>query len=157
MDAQGQYYVADTGTGRVAILSPDGAIVKELKNQQDAKQPLKQPVGVGVASNGSLIVTDAETARVNWYDASQQLIKSTPVAAFDSVHCAQILVLSDNTWYQSDPNGHRLVHFDATGTPIEQIGSAADLGGPMAMALDPAGRIYVADPANRQVAVFAPT
>jgi len=146
VDASGNFYVADTGTAHVVVLSSEGALLKRLGDPARRPGPnVMQPVSVAVDPRGSLFVTDAGNGLLlrNNQDFVQQ--ERWTLSPFDSVKGAHVIALPDGNVYVTDPSNHRVVHFDPEGKPRDQLSGEGQLARPVGVAGDLNGNIYVVD------------
>lgn len=154
IDAAGNYYVADTGTGHVDIFDPNGNLVKKIDlNQEKPSKPI-QPVGVAVDSRGSVFVTDAANFHLTQYDSTFRAVRSWLLPAFSSVKGDHVAVAPDGSVYVSDTPGHRVIRIDSQGRIVDQVGASGQMDQPVGLACDAAGNVYVVDASSRQVLSF---
>jgi DNA-binding beta-propeller fold protein YncE/4-amino-4-deoxy-L-arabinose transferase-like glycosyltransferase len=156
VDAAGNYYVADTGTGHVVIFDPTGNLVKKVDlnlNRQQASKQI-QPVGIAIDSQGLMYVTDAGNYRLTEYDPGFRAIRSWLLPAFSSVKGDHVAVGADGSVYVSDTPGHRIIHIDSQAKLADQIGASGQMDQPVGVASDAAGSIYVVDASARQVLIY---
>ncbi len=132
------------------------------------------PFGVAVAPDGSLLVTDGDRLRAVAPDGSTRtLAGGEPGFADGPAHAARFSTLSGvavdaaGTVYLADTGNHaiRAVSPDGHVTTLagtgraghrDGIGSDAAFDGPMGLALDPSGTLYIADAYNDAIRVLTP-
>ncbi|MBX6771439.1 MAG: glycosyltransferase family 39 protein [Chloroflexi bacterium] len=153
VDQSGRVLVADTGTGHITVFDPSGVVLRQVDVRSPSMAHVAQPVGIAVGTDGTIYMTDAANFQVMRFAATFQPQARWPIAAFGSVHGAQLAVAPDGTLYASDPANHRVIHYDRDGHPLDQI-EGAELGQPVGVAVDTAGDLYVADAAGGRVLVF---
>ncbi len=156
VDGLGNFYIADTGTGRIAVFNSNGESVKNLGEHGKQTGQLQEPTGVAVTPDGSFYVTDPTAHVLGHYDQSFSLVGDLGITQTDSVNAAHVALGPDGAIYLSDPGGHRVVHLDPRGQPVDQIGAAGQMVRPVGIAVDKAGAVYVADSELDQVLVFSP-
>ena len=160
----GHLYVADTNNRRIAVFdAANGAFVKNIgQGGTDANQ-LAAPVAVAFDSAGKMFVADSANKRIQVYDRDESPVRMIAGAsgredAFGTLGPGGVIVDAKDTVWASDPSNHRLMQFDFNGKYFAQVAAPIDapskLDGPIGVALDRNGKIYVADPAARQVFIF---
>lgn len=174
----GRIYVADTGNSRIAVFSPSGRFEREFGGMGVAKpaegfsaswEPgrLNYPVDVDIAQNGNVYVADFHNDSISVFSADGEFLHRFPdplepvgrggsgrdgrgiavtsVAAIGGKVYAtdtyQVLVFSEE--------GELLLQFGRPGTDPE------GLDHPNGIAVDSAGRIFVADSNNNRVTAFS--
>lgn len=135
-DASGNLYIADTGnnvvrrvdatTGTITTVAGTGVAGYNGDSQAAASAQLSSPWGIAVSANGSIFIAD-------W---GNNLVRE---------------VLSSNGQIKTVA-GTGTQGFTGDGTAA--VG--ADLNNPQAVALDPAGNLYIADSGNNRVRVVDP-
>ncbi len=168
----GYVYVADSGSNmRIQVFdSTTGAYVGRFgPYQQGTLNPsrFKVPVGITLAPNGDLVVTDQgipAVARIPQWPAAAAWtgamiaggVTGEGPGAFQSPRGAA--VAADGTLVVADSGNHRLCVRTPSSVwlaPLEAKGSGASrLWDPEAVAVDSIGRAYVADTRNQRVAIL---
>ncbi len=138
----------------------------------------KDPIGVTVAPDGTILVVDSGNARVQRFRADGSFLDIWGQSDFGSIFTRTsnglgptgITVAPDGLTWVADTWGHRVVALDANGQLTRTIGAATvDLGddparvsespgsffGPRAIAISD-DAIYVVDTGNERVQKFAP-
>lgn len=154
LDASGTIFIADTGTGRIAVYNANGEALRSLGEHGTKPGQLAEPTGVAVAPDGSLIVTDSTAHTIGHFDSSFQLLRLLGIAPSDTVNGSHVAIGDAGDVYVSDPGDHRVIHLDNLGQPVDQIGAAGQMARPVAVAVDKSGNLYVADSELDQVLVF---
>lgn len=156
VDLAGNIYVADTGTSHIAVFNPEGQLVtREGQHGKDVGQ-LGEPVSVAVDSRGGLLVSDTANDRLTRFEPPFQATQVWTVPRAPSVVGPHLALAPDGSFYLSDPPGHRVIHFDPTGRPVDQLGTGSQLTTPIGVFVDPRGDVYVADSGAGKVVVFGP-
>jgi peptidylamidoglycolate lyase len=123
------------------------------------------PHGLRVDAKGHLWVTDVGLQQVFELDATGKILRSfgtAGVAGTDATHFDQptdVAVAPDGTLYISDGYGNsRVVELSASGAFVKEWGTFGTGPGqfdtPHSIALDDAGRVYVADRGNARIQRF---
>ncbi len=131
------------------------------------------PVGLDVGPDGLVYVAEDGGNRISVFDPTTgtavrvfgtQGTADQDGAFFERPH--SVAFAPNGAVYVADTWNHRIRYFEADGTPIDAWGSeyAAGLGapesptngfwGPRDIAIDPQGRVYVADTGNKRVRVY---
>ena len=160
VDAEGLLYVADEQQNRVSVFNQQGGFVRGFGKDVDSDDPgtgfevctlggcqpgqagsgpgeLDGPIGLTVASNGTLFVVDAGNDRVAVYTLDGRFLR-----AFGR-RVNRLL------------GGPTDVCASRCGRGIRGAG-AGELNLPSAVAVDPGLNVYVSDSQNNRLSVFAP-
>jgi sugar lactone lactonase YvrE len=162
----GKMFVADTGHGRLVVVSPDGKISAELDQQDDPKLTLSGPMAVA-AHEGQLYVADSDAGRVLVVAPSGAVGRVITLAKGSSadalpVRPIGIAVWNDGSFAVSDAANNRLNKYDSQGNLVWTVGTgeraSVDNGfnGPSGLALDKNGNVYVVDVLNSKVKKYSP-
>ena len=165
--ADGSVYVAD-GADRIDRFAQDGTLLDSWGGTGTAAGKFhfgagggnEYGAGGGVAvSNGSVYVADTRNDRIQRFSADG----SHPVVIVPKGRLLrpQGLAVIGSRLIVADDDHHRLVIFDTGGRYIRTVGSGpgprpGQLTNPYDVAVDPKGRLYVADDLNHRVVRFGP-
>jgi serine/threonine-protein kinase len=134
----GSIYVADTGNGRVRLISPDGLISTMLKSLDPAR--------LAVSPEGDLFVFDRKQRRVI-RRMSNGFVRT--VLADQGLGAEMGLDAGPGpTLYLADTENHRLLRLDRTGR-LTTV--SAEVGEPSDVALGPDGSLYLPDVRSRKI------
>jgi sugar lactone lactonase YvrE len=166
VDADGRIFVADTGNKRIVVFDTDGNPLFGIGSGGAGPGLLDEPVGLAVGPDGRLYVADTWNQRI-------QVFEETAPNTFDPVNewtidgwYGQSLnnkpyldVSSEGDVCTSDPEGYRILCFEADGTfsvAWGDLGSSVDrFGLPSGLAF--AGQdLWVVDNGNLRLMRFAP-
>lgn len=165
----GSIYVADTLNQRIIHFSKTGEVLKQwgAPSSQDGAEPgtFREPWGIAVAQDGSVLVADTWNHRIQRFDAKGKFL--TEWGYFGQAEQPDafwgprdVAVDSKNQVYVTDTGNKRVVIFDLDGNYITQFGTAGMEKGmldePVGIAVEPDGNVYVADTWNQRVQVFVP-
>ena len=79
VDQRGNLYVADTGRDRVLVFDTSGRLVNTIGDSGRDLGKLRQPMGVAIAPDGSLLVADWENGRVERWNAQMEPASAWPL------------------------------------------------------------------------------
>jgi hypothetical protein len=116
IDAAGNLAVADTGGGRVVILSATGQVLGEFGGQ-NSLLAAGQPVDV-LAVKGALWAITAEDGRL-WQLVSNGSLTALPRT--DTLNGPHLTALPDSSFFLSDPVRKTIAYYAATGQPLGQF------------------------------------
>lgn len=162
-NATGNLYVADTGNNRIQQFDTNGAFIRVIGSFGSGTSQFSQPYGVAF-SNGSLYVTDSGNNRVSKFTAS-----GSPLGSFGSAgsgngqfnnptgiaaDSAGNIYVSD-TNFTSSWNSGRIEKFDGNGNFVwATVQTSSNLGVPLGLSVDGAGKVYVAASSSGQIRIF---
>ena len=167
VDATGRVYVSDTGNKRIAVFDDDGDPLGEIGEPGGGplEGQLDEPVGIALGSDGLVYVADTWNSRVQVFRETEpniwQPLQEWTLDAWltNSLDNKPYLDISPTgTVCASDPDGFRLLCFDAAGTILAGWGTpGAELtqfGLPLGVAFDSACGLWVADTRNDRLMHF---
>ena len=157
-------YVADSLGARVVVLATDGGQLRAFPVGVPGDAMPARPIGIAVAANGDVLVSDAANQRVSRYDAAGRLVWSmgtgrrsagdagfnTPAGlALDAAGNVYAVDILNGRVVKLSPDGHYLGQYGHLGN------GAGALARPKDVALDAAGNVYISDSLLDAVQVFA--
>jgi predicted membrane-bound mannosyltransferase/DNA-binding beta-propeller fold protein YncE len=155
IDADGNVWVSDGGTGRVLKYTSGGQLIEAFGGLGDAPGNFIEPTSIEIAPGGDIFVADSGNRRVQRFDASFKFLAEYPVPGWlyvDSVAKPYIALLPDGGLILSDPTQNVLFRLDAEGTPIATLNAeGTPLSLPRGVAFDSRGYLYVAEAGLHQV------
>jgi hypothetical protein len=174
IDAAGRIYVSDTNNNRIQIFSSNGVYSATFGSGGNGNYEFECPTGVAISpANGDLYVTDHCNQRIQVFSSSR-VYKATlgirDETGTDNQHFNGpwgVGLDASGNIYVADADNHRvqkctLSDSDYTCTTFAgETGVSGDdfshLAHPLGVAVDGAGRVYVADEWNNRVQVFDST
>ncbi len=152
IDRRGVVFLLDSGSRSIAIYSPKGEFIREIQGRGSWKDPM----GIGVTSDGMLLVADGDGGRVLEVDISGKLRRE--YSAGKGARLTGVCSYGDSI-FAVDNRNNRVVSFKRKGGGQEGWGRKGDHAGefdtPFRIAADPSGRIYVTDVMNARVQWFS--
>lgn len=159
-------YVAD-GNDRIIRFAADGTFLSEWGGTGSAAQfkfgaggGNDSGAGGGLAiADGYLFVADTRNDRIQ--RLALDGTNATVIVPKGTVKRPQGLAARGGRLIVADDNGHRMVVFDYNGTQLKTFGSGpgpnpGQLSYPYDVAIDPLGRVFVADNINHRVVRYGP-
>jgi sugar lactone lactonase YvrE len=161
--ADGTVYVVD-GTDRVLRFAADGTFLSQFGSSGSGTGEFHfgagggndSPAGGGIAlgPDGTVYIADTRNDRIQRFapDGSRPVV----IVAPGRVKRPQGLAVSKSRLIVADDNNHRLAIFDTGGRFIRTVGVGEgnqpdELQNPYDVAVDPSGRVYVADNSNHRI------
>ncbi|MER2600595.1 MAG: PA14 domain-containing protein [Caldilineales bacterium] len=153
----GQIVVADTGGVRVVLLEADGVLQTQWGGTE-SEVARQQPTDAAAAATGDLYFVEAESGTVTHITPDGALQRWAGPASAGTIEGPHLALLPDGGVLVTDPEGRRVLLFDAAGVPLGQFGLDAGLLKPVGIAAvsgtDGSVRVAVADSAACQVVLF---
>lgn len=151
-DQQGNYYVADTGNGRIQAFDPEGKFISTFGEGR-----LREPNGIAVTPEGDIYVTDPQQNMLFRFDRNRNLVKewSGPTPGFYGPR--DVAVGPGRMLFIVDQGNGRIVRFHAATEQFSSWGSLGEGEGQFREATGIAtadGSVLVADNGNGRIQVF---
>ncbi|MBN2048247.1 MAG: glycosyltransferase family 39 protein [Anaerolineaceae bacterium] len=166
VDDQGYVYVTDTGNKRIVVYTNDGEAHASFGSVGFEEGQFDEPVGLALSPEGVLYVADTWNMRVQGFAVSADRAVFTPIHNWDfygwfsqSLENKPYLAVAPNgNVFVTDPEGYRVVEFDASGAFIRSWGDySAGLDGfglSSAITVAPDGGVWVSDAGNHRLLRF---
>ncbi len=140
VDAEGNVWVADTGTSRILKFDANGTYLATLGGPGSEAGKLSEPVGVEIAANGDVYVADAWNARIQTFDKDLKQLATFPAPGWlanDPLTEPYLALLPDGGIVASDPAHDRVVRFQPDGNVAAIYGGPGGTGvaGPSGLAV----------------------
>ncbi|MCL5961131.1 MAG: TIGR03663 family protein [Chloroflexi bacterium] len=172
----GDFYVIDTGNGRVQKFDSSGTFIGKWGSFGAGDGQFGQiqgggPVGIAVDKQGNVYVADTWNHRIQKFDSSGQLLvkwgsffNTKGLEAENRAHPTGffgprgLAFDKDGNLYVTDTGNKRVIVFDSQGRVLRQWGvggrGSGELNEPIGIALDANDTVYVADMRNKRVEKF---
>jgi DNA-binding beta-propeller fold protein YncE len=157
--------VANSLAAEVLVLDLSGRVQATLALRPGDGGRAARPIGVALASNGDIVVSDADNHRVTRLDSSGAIRWTAGTGAraggADGFNVPGALALDGaGNIYVADTLNGRVVELTSDGVFVRQFGRLGDAAGtlsrPKGVAVDRDGRVFVSDGLLAAVEVFAP-
>jgi sugar lactone lactonase YvrE len=175
VDPRGRLYVADAGRDVVDVLNPDGTRRAVLGGPGTRPGAFDTPSDVDPTNGQLLLVADTYNGRIQRFSGEGQYLESLPVGRSERGDSgewtfedgrggapaqgrgAPISVArdEDGALFVLDARDRRLLRWSAVGQAESRlVGRAGQLQDPVALAVGPGRRLYVADAGQAAVLVY---
>jgi uncharacterized protein (TIGR03663 family) len=166
VDAEGRVLVTDTGNKRVVIFDSDGNYITQFGSEGFDLGQFSEPVGIALDGEGHLYVADTWNQRIQAFspDGSGGYVpeNSWDVYAWfgESLDNKPYLAANEQgQLFATDPEGYRVLQFTPEGELVRFWGDyglgAEGFGLAGAVAVDPAGGVWVSDAGNNRLMHFS--
>lgn len=155
-DQAGNAYVIDAGRKEVVKLDPDGRVLWTSQAPPGAPG-FEQLAAVATAPDGGALVLDAESGVISRFQSDGEYA-GVFAQNLTVYHPRGLAVGPNGDTYVADTGGSRVLHLNANGTELDQIGghdSATGLDQPTGVAVTADGNVVVVDPVAKKVIQFA--
>lgn len=152
----GRMCIVDKDPDEVYLMSMQGLPIKRIGGEAGAKSS----AGAAIANDGSIYITDAETASIKVVspDESKMVIAMPAVEGGKAPVPGRMVIDRNGNLYVTDKANSRICVFDRDGNVKFQFGKSGVKHGEFKsledVAVDRLGRIYAADSSGTPVQVF---
>jgi DNA-binding beta-propeller fold protein YncE len=151
VDAEGNVWVADTGTHRVRKFDASGTPIAAFGSRGEEPGLFQEPVGIAVGEDGSIYVADPGNARLQKFDSEFEFLEEFTLSRWadrDPRNKPYLWALPDGRLLASDGPHGRVLLIDQEGEVVASLEAVSDvpLLFPSTVAFDENGRfVYVTD------------
>ncbi|HMN13288.1 MAG TPA: NHL repeat-containing protein, partial [Bellilinea sp.] len=166
IDREDRLFVTDTGNKRVAIFDTEGNFIGQFGTAGMDNGQFDEQVGLAINSKGEILVADTWNQRIQVFSfdpatKTANFVRSWEVSAWYSNTIENkpfIAVDQNDNVFITDPEGYRVIEFNAEGTYLRSWGdysAASDgFGLPSGIKVDANGAVWVSDGANNTILKF---
>ncbi len=158
-----QLLVTDTGNHRIQVLDRNGNFISQVGSQGGSLGQMFEPVGLTEGPNGDVFLADTWNGRVQQFTSDLFAYNEWQVNAWsgNSINNKPYIASDrDGRIYVTDPEGYRVLIFNAQGEYLARFGAfgtdANSFGLPNGIFIDGNDNIYIADAANNRLLKFDP-
>jgi hypothetical protein len=155
LDPADNAYLLDLAAARVLVVSPDGAITREVPLPKGARGI----TDVAAETGGKIFVVDGPSATVYAAEPSDKAFKAVSPSLKEMISFPVYLAADHGKLWVSDQNGHAVVRLGNDGSfQGRELALGWADGGlqyPGQLCVTAAGDVIVADRANNRVQIFA--
>lgn len=158
VDGEGHVYLADTGNKRILVFDAQGTFLRQIGTGGLQPGELDEPVGLAIGPDGMLYVADTWNQRVQVFSPEGLLQRQWTVDAWfaQTNERPYIDVDSEGRVYVTDPDGARVIVFNADGEYLYSFGQAPEIGLAGGIAVGDGGELFVSDTETGVVLRFTP-
>lgn len=150
---RGVIYVADNGNDRVQMLGANGVLLGQIGKSEQKEVQLGDPMDVAVDYRGYVYAVDGSDKSVKVYDRQGELV--TRIASFEA---PGNLAMDIDGFYVADLRKRKISKYSYDFKQVLVFGAEGNGTGKFkeisGIALDPDGRVYVADKERGIVQIF---
>jgi DNA-binding beta-propeller fold protein YncE len=160
LDRAGRLVLADTGRSRLVVLDPNGQVLRQIGEKGTGDGQLIEPTGVALDASGNLYAADPTNGTFIKFSPEGEYQWHIVIPKGVTVVGPHAATAPDGWIYLTDPSRRQVLRIHPDTRAVERVvvledGREAPLGEPVGIAVDGAGRVYVADSGLNQVLVFA--
>lgn len=155
--------ITDTGNHRIQVMDKDGSFQNIVGSLGSDLGFFNEPVGLATGPNGHIYLVDTWNGRIQELSPDLLPVSAWPVDSWYSQSIDNkpyVAVDSQNRIYVTDPEGFRVLIFDADGSYLGRFGTygtaANQFALPIGIAIDAQDNVYVVDAHNNRVVKYAP-
>jgi len=152
----GDFFIADTGGGRIVQASEEGALIRTFGGP-DAQPGSGQPTDAAASADGSLYVPEPAAGLLWRVQMGSGEMRATPGPKSNTVESPHIAVMPDGRVFLTDPENGQVLVFDGDLYPLVQFGSKGTAPGQFSRTLGVAvtpGAVIITDPDLCRVTAF---
>lgn len=149
--SQGSLYVADTGNKRIVRLDAEGKVTASWGVAGNQPGQFVEPVGLAADAAGRIWVADTGNHRVQVFGPDGDFVRQFPVYGWKDFYTEPYIAIGPaDSLFATDSWKGRIAHYDASGALVRSF-KAEGLKSPTGIALDPFGRLIVADRGTNRI------
>jgi DNA-binding beta-propeller fold protein YncE len=157
ISAEGDFFIADTGGGRIVQADEAGTLINTFGGP-DAQLGSGQPTDAAVSDNGALYVPEPAAGLLWRVLVDGGGMQAAPGPKSNTVESPHVAVMPDGRVFLTDPENGRVLIFDEELYPLVQFGGKGTAPGQfnrtLGVAVTP-GLVIVTDPDLCRVTAFS--
>ncbi len=155
--ANGDFFIADTGGGRIVQADEEGALLNTFGGP-DAQLGSGQPTDAAISADGALYVPEPAAGLLWRVAMARGEMRAMPGPNSNTVESPHVSVMPDGRVFLTDPENGRALIFDKGLYPLVQFGGKGTAPGQFSRTLGIAvtpGMVIVTDPDLCRVTAFS--
>src|ERR671912_38704 len=163
VDYNGYVYLTDTNGHQILKFDENGKFIQSYGSKGSTEGKFLEPHGIVFDSNNTMYVTDMKNSRVQVFDKDFNFIRQwgsfgTGPGQFSGTIPGIDYYEKEDLVFVADKRSTNFQVFDENGKSISKYGSKGKQDGqfnrPEDIAIDPEGKVFVADTGNSRIQVF---
>ena len=142
--------MADCNNDHIQIFNSQGQFARTFGSEGAGNGQMKNPVGVGLLSNGNIVVAESDGNRLQIFDSQGNFVRI--VGAGQLKNPWHLFVDSDDNILVADYMNSRIQVFHQNGNHVKTIGTG-QISNPYGVCMDREGRIIVSEGGQR-ISIF---
>ena len=139
--------MVDANNNRIQIFNSQGLFRRKFGSEGDGNGEMNRPLGVGLLSNGNIVVSEQHGNRLQILDFQGNFVRIVGAGPW------HLFVDSDDNILVADSNNSRIQIFHQNGYLFKTIGTR-QLSCPIGICMDREGRIIVSENGTHRVSIF---
>jgi DNA-binding beta-propeller fold protein YncE/4-amino-4-deoxy-L-arabinose transferase-like glycosyltransferase len=149
--------LADTGSARIALFSPDGRLTGSIGSLGSAPGQLNEPTDLLKDDQGTFFVVEAENGRIQRLDAGGNPLNQWPIPPAYAYNGPHLAFAPDRSILMTEAQTDTLLRYSPTGVILDQwrIIDPVTLVDPVGLYFDAnTGLLYITDVGTHQLHIF---
>ncbi len=157
LDANRNLYIADTENSRIQVVDANGQFLRDIRPAA-GRDSFRFPRSVAMSSqNGRIYVVDELDFRIYVFDGEGKQVQVWDRRRNPSEPAAipgRLAISPNGTIYVSEPNGHRVMMYNASHGFLAAFGANGELQSPSGVVVGPKATLYILDYGQCRVHTF---
>ena len=165
-DADGLWYVADTGNKRIRVYTGAGQWLRDIGAGGSGPGELDEPSGLALHPDGRLFIADTWNRRIAVFNQDGSFLTQYPLSAWFGDRGNRPYLALDvlrDLLYVGDPDAGRVLVLDTAGNCLGSFGepggddpAGSRIGTVAGLAVDEQGGVWLADSGSGRILGFPP-
>lgn len=153
VSSDGRIYVSDTGHHKIVSYSSTGEYLQEWGVKGTRHRQFTEPVGLAIGPDQLIYVADTGNRRVQVFDLNGKFERSFAIVGWDYIYSEPYMAFdSVGRLWLTDSKNNRVQAYATNGRFLGALGAANELEGPIGIAADKEGNLYIADTSHHRLA-----